>query len=1026
MNNESIEELINPKAFAQLEMLLEKIGIARSEFSGFALDVEAANKAISGSKAPKDFEAASNKATDAMSKLVSAQSKVEAAEVSLRNARKKSIDDFERKIQKELALQERKSQQSVKQTEMERLAEIKLDQDRKKAFDRYEAAAARKRALDEKAASDIQKNSRPYALLSNTLEDLRRKAQDTAIVFGENSEEFKKAAKTVIELDSRLKAIDSVLGKNQRNVGNYKSGFNGLSSSINQITREFPAFTFSVQTGFLALSNNIPIFFDQIQQTQKEIKALRAEGQKVPGLFKQLASSIFSFGTALSLLVTFFPVYGKEIGEFFSSLFKGTEQINAATKTINTLGEAVKGTEFLKAAKDVNELRINIQLAKEGLLDKDKVLKQYNESIGKTTGQVSSLDAAEQELTKNGSNYIRVTLLKAAAQLALEEAAKSAFEAETIRSQGQKDLSNTGAPGDKKVSNLSFGQRIEAAFTQDANLTKKLIKQRTAELSGAADSNQKTLLQIAEKFQRDAAELSQKSGFADFFGGDLDKKGKTKVDTSEFDLQRARLERQRDTAKEMVDTETNTLDLRLSALKKYISASERLTDIDYKSEVKKAQGNADKILFLQEQNVTDRSKVQIEGRKLEAKINEDAEKALTKLLKDGLKAYEDAENKKVDILRVAIVEQRELLGSLADEALKGAAEQYAKGILNEKQYADTRLEIQRQYTLDLISEEIKGVQKIIDLKKAAGLDTAADEKALAELRKKLSKETAAQEISDLEKIAEREKEIRAKRKELLIEVSDLGINLINGVFENQKNKIQKEIDLRDKQKQIDIENANASVGTQQEKADKIAIIEARAAAQRQVLEQQQREVDQRKARFEKAVSIARIIANTAEGVTKALGSLNVPLAILIGAIGAVQVATVLATPIPKYKDGTNSSAGGYALTDEEGPEGYITPSGDAFLGSDKPNIKKLQAGTKVIPHKTLRKMFAKPELSNTFIGPGNVDLSPLIKEYKNSTKELKKAFSSGKTSTTVITKSGWRHTQGKMAELSEYVKRNFN
>src|SRR5215217_4256073 len=549
MNNESIEELINPKAFAQLEMLLEKIGIARSEFSGFALDVEAANKAISGSKAPKDFEAASNKATDAMSKLVSAQSKVEAAEVSLRNARKKSIDDFERKIQKELALQERKSQQSVKQTEMERLAEIKLDQDRKKAFDRYEAAAARKRALDEKAASDIQKNSRPYALLSNTLEDLR------------------------------LKAIDSVLGKNQRNVGNYKSGFNGLSSSINQITREFPAFTFSVQTGFLALSNNIPIFFDQIQQTQKEIKALRAEGQKVPGLFKQLASSIFSFGTALSLLVTFFSVYGKEIGEFFSSLFKGTEQINAATKTINTLGEAVKGTEFLKAAKDVNELRINIQLAKEGLLDKDKVLKQYNESIGKTTGQVSSLDAAEQELTKNGSNYIRVTLLKAAAQLALEEAAKSAFEAETIRSQGQKDLSNTGAPGDKKVSNLSFGQRIEAAFTQDANLTKKRIKQRTAELSGAADSNQKTLLQIAEKFQRDAAELSQKSGFADFFGGDLDKKGKTKVDTSEFDLQRARLERQRDTAKEMVDTETNTLDLRLSALKKYISASERLTDI---------------------------------------------------------------------------------------------------------------------------------------------------------------------------------------------------------------------------------------------------------------------------------------------------------------------------------------------------------------------------------------------------------------------------------------------------------------
>src|SRR5690606_31731821 len=40
-----------------------------------------------------------------------------------------------------------------------------------------------------------------------------------------------------------LKQVDATIGKNQRNVGNYASGWDGLGNSINQITRELPAFT---------------------------------------------------------------------------------------------------------------------------------------------------------------------------------------------------------------------------------------------------------------------------------------------------------------------------------------------------------------------------------------------------------------------------------------------------------------------------------------------------------------------------------------------------------------------------------------------------------------------------------------------------------------------------------------------------------------------------------------------------------------------------------------------------------------
>jgi chromosome segregation ATPase len=74
--------------------------------------------------------------------------------------------------------------------------------------------------------------------------------------------------------NTTLKAVDATVGKHTRNVGNYAGAFNPLSNSINQLTREMPAFTYSVQTGFMALSNNIPIFTDAIKNAIDQNKIL--------------------------------------------------------------------------------------------------------------------------------------------------------------------------------------------------------------------------------------------------------------------------------------------------------------------------------------------------------------------------------------------------------------------------------------------------------------------------------------------------------------------------------------------------------------------------------------------------------------------------------------------------------------------------------------------------------------------------------------------------------------------------------
>ncbi|MGJ1205684.1 hypothetical protein [Sphingobacterium lactis] len=140
------------------------------------------------------------------------------------------------------------------------------------------------------------------------------------------------------ELYAAVTAMENKMGNYTRNVGNYASGWNGMSNAINQITREMPAFTVSVQTGLLGLSNNLPILFDEISKATTANKALTAEGKKGVPVWKQLAGSIFSLQTLLSVGVTLLTIHGDKMWEWIKTATKGTnalEELKKATKEVN-------------------------------------------------------------------------------------------------------------------------------------------------------------------------------------------------------------------------------------------------------------------------------------------------------------------------------------------------------------------------------------------------------------------------------------------------------------------------------------------------------------------------------------------------------------------------------------------------------------------------------------------------------------------------------------------------------------------
>lgn len=97
--------------------------------------------------------------------------------------------------------------------------------------------------------------------------------------------------------------------------------------SMAQIARELPSLAMGPQMFFLAISNNIPMFTDAVGNARKEYERLTAAGQKATPVWKQVLSSLFSWQTLMATAITLTVVFGKEIGNFFSTLFSGKSQL---------------------------------------------------------------------------------------------------------------------------------------------------------------------------------------------------------------------------------------------------------------------------------------------------------------------------------------------------------------------------------------------------------------------------------------------------------------------------------------------------------------------------------------------------------------------------------------------------------------------------------------------------------------------------------------------------------------------------
>ena len=355
----SVDLVIGSEAIKQVENLISKLSLADAELLKISQSAMGASKGIAGISTPSGLD-----------KTVQSTTAL--------NAQLEKQNAIINKLHADLA----------KKAEQSRLSEIRLQQQREKAFDSFEKNAQKEAALNAKNETAYQRIQNSVATLTKTYQDLAIRKQLGSTLTAKEEAQLTSLTTRISTYQKALLATDATIGKNQRNVGNYASGYNALGNSINQLSREAPAFANSVNTGFMALSNNFPALFDAINGIRDKNKMLVAEGKQTVSVLKSIAGAVFSWQSLLSVGVTLLTIYGAKLIDYAFN----TDEAKKAVDSLNKAYE--RNDELLKISANNIDHQITLQ-------------KELMRQQGASQKELNSLDEEGAKLKLSNAEKIR-------------------------------------------------------------------------------------------------------------------------------------------------------------------------------------------------------------------------------------------------------------------------------------------------------------------------------------------------------------------------------------------------------------------------------------------------------------------------------------------------------------------------------------------------------------------------------------------------------------------------------------------
>ncbi len=347
-----------------------------------------------------------------------------------------------------------------------------------------------------------------------------------------------------------------------------------------------------------------------------------------------------------------------------------------------------------------------------------------------------------------------------------------------------------------------------------------------------------------------------------------------------------------------------------------------------------------------------------------------------KFNKERLELEEEYRNNRENMILASVAKEEDAEhGKFAKEII-ALNSKYQKEVAAAKGNADKLAKIEEKYLSDKENLEIeyeqRAIQRQIDAYKRLleYVDLSADERArieqkLAEAEMNLSnlvtqtvKKNSEEQIKSGGLISDGFIKEFQKWSDYALDILDGVTEMISTMYDAKIQKIEEEQEVNtaagEAEQERVTELVEKKVITEEEGEARKRAAEAKTAKKNEELEKKKQQLKHKQAVWDKANGVAQAGIATALAIMNALQTkpfpVGIAMAAIAGAMGAVQIATILATPIPKYAKGTDQHKGGPAIVGDGGVPELIIFGGKSWITPATPTLVDIPAGAVVVPN----------------------------------------------------------------------------
>lgn len=346
-----------------------------------------------------------------------------------------------------------------------------------------------------------------------------------------------------------------------------------------------------------------------------------------------------------------------------------------------------------------------------------------------------------------------------------------------------------------------------------------------------------------------------------------------------------------------------------------------------------------------------------------------------KYVKLETELLEEHAAKQLEIIQKKYADQNEQTNTAMIVELNTLKQQYAQKLAAAKgdaaaqtklkeQFEEESASIQERYAIQTAKSAVALIEEELKTENLSAEERANLTRQLAQAKAQLEQQMADAAIANIERVNEKDaksREQRIKNAQQWLQTAADSLNTINDlvstIYDAKIAKVEEEQEANTEAGEAEQERiaqmVEQNVITEEEGEARKRAAEDKTAKKNEELEKKKAKLKEKQAKFDKLNSIAQCGIATAIAIMNALQMQPFPVGIAMAAIaaamGAVQLATIIATPLPKYAKGTSHHKGGPAIVGDGGVPEVITYGGNAWITPDKPTLVDLPAGASVIP-----------------------------------------------------------------------------